>query len=339
MKKQIVLSVVAAVLFLCGLALMLFVAPGRAGRSEDTTPTTPTSVQQDTTAAEEPTTTDGPVETDPPETVPPAETTPPEEKGLTASHAFVFDCAEGRYLYIGGSENEQVAPASLTKLMTAYVALQYLPEDQVVTVGQEVRWIAANSSVAWLAPGHKLTVRMLIQGLIMQSGNDAAYTLAVAGGRAIGDDTGMDAKKAYDLFVEEMNATAREMGLTGTHFENPDGIDENGHYSTVADLVKLSLTVMEDECIMEFASTQKAKVWFESGENCTWVNSNLLLDPSSSFYCAQAVGLKTGSTSRAGKCLISLFATDDGYLLVGVLGCPEDRDRYADTLKLYNEYK
>ena len=394
MKKQIALSVIAALLFLCGLMLMLYIAPNlgaESGQNGTTLPdttapsttdkgtTVPDTTKPDTTVPDttvpdttvpdttvpdttEPETTEPPTTvppttappttqppttqpptTEPPTTVPP--TTSPEYEyapgtlGLAARYAFAFDCSEGRFVYHGGSRTASVAPASLTKLMTALVVLEHMDPGAVVTVGQEVTWIAANSSVAWLAPGQKLTVKMLIQGLIMQSGNDAAYTLAVACGRVIRGDSNLEARAACQAFVDEMNATARKLGMNGTQYKNPDGIDESGHYTTVNDLVTLSLAAMKNSIIMEFAGMHYSFVTFESGQTAPWTNSNLLLDKNSDYYCEAAIGLKTGSTSGAGKCLIALFKTDDGYLLTGVLGCPSDKTRYTDTLTLYDKFK
>lgn len=343
MTKKQMLSVLAAGIFLCGIVLMLLVVPSM---NPGTTPTEPDDVSITTTeddisvfVTDPPT--DPPTEppTEPP-TYPPAETMPPETLSLTAEYGFAYDCSTQRFLYIGGDPEAQLAPASLTKLLTAYVVLEYMQPDQIVTVGNEVTWIDPMSSIAFLQPGHKLTVEMLIQGLIMQSGNDAAYTLAVACGRQIAEDPQLDRRKACDLFVAEMNAQAKNLGMENTQFKNPDGIDEAGHYTTVYDLVTLSQVVMENQIIMKYAGMATADVRFASGETCTWQNSNYLLHEDKSCFAPDAVGLKTGSTSGAGKCLISLFRREDGsHLMVGVLGSDTDDIRYTDTLILYNRYR
>ncbi len=334
-KKQLMLPVFSAIVFLCGLLLMF----GLSANPPVDTPA-PTSV---TDPAQEVISTDPPVtlppETDPPVTEPP-ETTPPAEMTLTATSAFVYHTGEDRYLYIGGDGDQKLAPASLTKLLTAYTALSCLSEDTVVTVGDEVTWIDPNSSVAQLQPGHQLTVKTLIQGMMLPSGNDASYAIAVAGGRALAENPELDRKTAYRLFIDEMNAQARLLGMTGTHFANPDGIDEEGHYTTIHDLVTLAKAVMDIPMIMEYAAMPEAEAVFASGETITWKNSNLLLHEETEYYTASAVGLKTGSTQNAGACLISLFRQEDGnYLIVGVLGSTGNNERYDDTLILYNRYQ
>lgn len=335
MSKNVFLSIAAALLFVLGLVVMITVTPSVAQDPPETwdVTTEPVTTGPETT---EPETTEAP--TAPP--TEPADATPPAQLALTAAKAFVYDCGDGQLLYAGGNMEEAAAPASLTKLMTALVALEHLREDALVTVGEEITWIDPNSSIAALQVGDQLTVRMLVQGLLMQSGNDAAYTLAVAGGRAIADAPELDRQQALGVFVDEMNRQCREMGLVNTHFMNPDGIDQEGHYTCCADLIAISLLALENETIMEFSGMASAYVVFESGQDYVWENSNYLLHEDLSFYTPEAIGLKTGSTELAGKCLLSAFRREDGsILLIGVLGSTGDGERYTDTLTLYDLYK
>lgn len=326
--RQTTLSIVAAVLFVVGLMTMIILTP-----IANTTPTTEPGLS--TTVPE---TTEEP--TEPPTTLPPDTqlSSQEAEDQLSARYAFVYSTKEDRLLYLRGDSQEPVSPASLTKLLTAKVALTYLKPETEITVGDEITWIDPDSSIAGLQEGQRLSADQLIAGLLLQSGNDAAYTLAVAGGRAISDDQTLDGRQAVSVFVEQMNRQAALLGMTGTHFENPDGIDGDSHYTTVQDLLTLTLTVLEEPTILQYCATQKAEVTFSSGESYTWYNSNSLLDPESDYYREQAVGLKTGSTSQAGKCLISLFRDGEDYLIVGVLGSTDDDSRYTDTLLLYQSY-
>jgi len=340
-KKQLILPIIAAILFISGLLLMLFVAPNAA---------------KDPSATEAPLNTTDPVAeviaTDPniPEPTEPPVTEPPlpatvtvstSDIGLTAAMGFVYDTELEHLLYMGGDGDAPVCPASLTKLLTAYTARQFMDPQTIVTVGEEITWIDPDSSRAWIDIGYELSVEMLIQGMLMPSGNDAAYTLAVAGGRVLAEDPELDRQQAFSLFVDEMNAQARQLGMKNSHFMNPDGIDAEGHYTTMNDLVILSQAVLEDALIMKYAGMAKADVVFASGETITWHNSNYLLHPEFElFYTPEAIGLKTGSTDLAGKCLISVFRqSNDSYLIVGVLGSPENEDRFTDTLLLYNLYQ
>lgn len=279
--------------------------------------------------------------TAPPETTLPVETQPPfpdPDFALTASHAFVYDLQTDTMLFVKGDPEEKLAPASLTKLFTAYTAMRYLESDQVLSAGEEVDWIDPDSSRAFIYNGQQVTADMCVEGMLVSSGNDAAYILAVAAGRAILNDPDLAAHAAFSSFVGEMNVQVLNQGLTGTHFANPDGIDSPGHYTTMNDLVLISKLALDNDLICKFAGTPKDSVTYASGQSTTWMNTNLLLHPESGYYCEYATGLKTGSTDDAGNCLLSTFFTEDAQLLIGVLGCPEDTDRYRDTLQLFSHY-
>ena len=274
----------------------------------------------------------------------PEETTEPEPEWiapdfeLASAYAFVYDSATDSMIFTKGDQQALVAPASLTKLYSSYVALQFLDPETVITVGSEVNLIDPDSSVAYIYSGQKITVEMCVEGMLLQSGNDAAYILGVAAGRAISGNPTLSETAALGLFAGKMNEIAIENGLENTHFSNPDGIDAPGHYTTLEDLAKISRLVLKNPLIRKYAAMATDEVTYVSGEVRSWKNTNELLQPDSQFYCPDAFGLKTGSTTNAGKCLISAFYYENGYLLIGVLGCPEDLQRYVDTLNLYHHF-
>lgn len=311
----------------------------------DTTETTESTETTETTESNETThSTSKPPATSKPTTKPSSKPSSsasvPDTHVLSASHAFVYDMATGKYLYTYGDKNEHIAPASITKLFSAYVALQYLSPETVITAGEEVSWIDPQSSRAWIYRGQRLKVQTCIEGMIIPSGNDAAYILAVAAGRAIAGDAQLSARSAFDTFVAEMNRQAQNLGLSGTHFKNPDGIDEDGHYTTLADLVAIGKLSLNNTIIAKAAATNYTTGTYVSGESYEWSNSNLLIRQSyPQYYTKDACGLKTGSTQNAGNCLLSAFKKGDSYLLICVMGCPQYNDRFDDTLSLYNEYK
>ncbi len=271
-------------------------------------------------------------------TAPPSIAPIPDLFALSAEYAFVYDTDTEQFLHIKGDLDTRVAPASLTKLFSALVALEYMQPEEVVTIGEEISWVDSKSSMAWLQKGHKITVDMLIGGMMLPSGNDAAYALAVAAGRRICADESMSARNAKDAFVAQMNRQAQFFGLTDSNFCNPDGIDQAGHYMTMRDLVRLSEISMENAVIRKYACMAELTAPIESGHIVNWKNSNLLLHPESKYYISEAVGLKTGSTTKAGKCLLSAFIKEYGHLIVGVLGSPEDEQRYEDTIVLYENF-
>ena len=334
-----VLLVALTVVLLCAYCGVLYACPGPASVPViETTPTfAPTQSTQMTEAERQ--------EEITPETVPPTvalqvsgKPSADPDYQLTARNAFVYDCISGQLLFTLGDMEKQIAPASLTKLFTAYVALQYLDPEMMVTCGKETTWIDPASSVAWVGPGDRVTVELLIEGMMMQSGNDAAYATAVAAGRILAEDPEYPAKQAVARFMEEVNAQAVALGLTGTHFATPDGMDTFDHYTTATDMLSIALLAMEHPLLRHYSSLSKASVMYENGETHTYHSTNYLLQPDSKYYCPDACGMKTGTTKKAGSCLMSLFHNGEGYILIGVFGCPKYEDRFADALQLYALY-
>ena len=270
----------------------------------------------------------------------PAETTPawmtfPADRALTAQQYFVYDCETGTFLNASGEPGEKVYPASITKLFTAYVALQYLQADKNITAEDALDLVYPGSSVAELQKGDKVTVRLLIEAMMLPSGNDAAYVLAVAAGRVIAGSSA-SAQEAANAFVVAMNSQAKALGMTDTHFANPDGIHMDSHYSSFADLALMGTLVLEDPVLMAYVGTATDTVTLQSGQK-DWKNTNALIHPESQYYCPYAIGLKTGQTPSAGSCLLSAFEYEGRTMIVGVFGCPDVEDRFADTLQLFNE--
>lgn len=278
--------------------------------------------------------------TDPtlPPTEPPTWPTYPEDREITTQQAFVYDCSADEFLYISGSEDETVYLASITKIFTAHVALQYLEPEAEVTVGDELDMVVWGSSVADLEKGNVLTVEMLIEAMMLPSGNDAAYTLAAAAGRAIDGDPELSASAAVNVFMAQMNQEARLQGMLNTHFVNPDGIHDADHYSSMGDLALLGKLALESPAIVRCCTVARDMVTPIEGRSFAWKNTNELIDPASEYYCPVCLGLKTGQTPNAGSCLLSAFDLDGRQIIIGVFGCPETEDRFPDTLQLLQMY-
>lgn len=260
----------------------------------------------------------------------------PADRELLAKQYFVYDYKTDSFTTISGQEDDKVYPASITKLFTAYVAMQYLQPDTVYIAGDVLDLVAWGSSVAKIEKGDKLTGLQLIAAMLLPSGNDAAYILASEAGWVIADDPSLSAAAAVQVFVEKMNSLAKELGMTGTNFVNPDGIHDENHYTTFHDLVILGRICLENTTIMRNAGTTKEEIVLH-GETIEWKNTNALVDPESPYYCPHATGLKTGQTPDAGSCLLSSFRKSGRFYLIGVFGCPEENDRFDDTLQLFNQ--
>ncbi len=273
-----------------------------------------------------------------PETTEPEPTwmTFPEDRQITATQAFVYDCQAESFVYLSGKETDKVYPASITKLFTAYVAMQFLEPSGTITAGDVLDLVGPGSSVAEIKKGDTLTVEQLVEAMLLPSGNDASYMLAAEVGWIIANDRTISASRAVQKFIDEMNGQARAKGMTGTHFTNPDGYHDSNHYTNHKDMVTIGKLALENPTIMQYAIIPTEDVML-GGEMKQWKNTNQLINPQSEYYCPYATGLKTGQTPSAGSCLLSSFDVKGQKYLIGVFGCPEIEDRFADTLQLLNE--
>jgi D-alanyl-D-alanine carboxypeptidase (penicillin-binding protein 5/6) len=225
---------------------------------------------------------------------------------VTARAALVVDLDAGQTLY-ALRPNEPLPPASTAKLMTALVTVRRA--DLKARVVVSVRAAGTPGSRMGLVAGETLTVRDLLYGLLLPSGNDAAVALAehVAGSEA--------------AFVRLMNEAAAELGLRGTRFTNAHGNDEPGETTSAADLVLMVRAVLAYPLLAQIVATPSVQT---AGRALT--NTNELLG-----VYRGADGVKTGTTDLAGECLVASVTRDGHRLLTVVLG---SQDRYADTRAL-----
>ena len=255
------------------------------------------------------------------------------QTAVGAKSAFLYDSSLN-VVFAKGDLNGKIYPASITKLYTAYVALQYLEPSDVITAGEELSFVGKGSTIAYIVRGHRLTAEMLVQGMMLPSGNDAAYVLAAGAGRAILEDENASATDAVAAFMSAVNDHALADGLTGTHFSVPDGYHRDDHYTTMGDLLKIALLVTENETITRYTGLLSARVTYHSGETNNWTNTNRLLDPASKYYRENAIGLKTGHTAQSGYCLLAAEKRGDRLVITGVFGCQTVDGRFADTVTL-----
>jgi D-alanyl-D-alanine carboxypeptidase (penicillin-binding protein 5/6) len=238
---------------------------------------------------------------------------PSDGPAIQAPAAVLFQPDTGEVVY-ERADTERRPIASTTKLMTALLTLERADLDDTVTA---VPYAAAPAeSLMGLRAGERVTVRDLMEGLLLASGNDAAATLAV---RVSG---------TRDAFVRDMNRRARELGLRDTHFANPIGLDDPRNYSSAADLAKLALLLLRDPF---FARTvDRTQVSVGTGmRRRTLVNRNTLVRT-----VPWVSGVKTGHTSQAGYVLVGAARRDGVRLVSAVLGDSSEAARDADTLAL-----
>ncbi|MBI3529737.1 MAG: D-alanyl-D-alanine carboxypeptidase [Betaproteobacteria bacterium] len=235
-----------------------------------------------------------------------------------SSKSYLLVDFQSRQILAARNPNERVEPASLTKLMTAYVVFDALREKRITLVQP-----FSVSEKAWHAPGARMfltvaesvPVEALLNGMIVQSGNDAAIALAegVAG--------------TEEAFVDTMNREAARLGLKNSHFVNATGLPNPQHYSTASDLATLSRAIIEE--FPQYFPMYKVREYRHN--NITQYNRNRLLgrDPF-------VDGLKTGYTESAGFCMIATAQRKDRRLIAVVLNAGSENGRAVDAQKLLN---
>ena len=222
----------------------------------------------------------------------------PVRPSIKASALYLIELKSGRVL-LEKDATRRLPPASLTKLMTALVAMEAATPEQVVRVDR--RALVHRSSLK-LHPGEQFLLRDLLTAMLVTSANDACEAIAWH----VGGDAGR--------FVTMMNERARTLGLKNTHFANACGFDAPGHYSTAADLAKLTGQALQVPAISMMVRTVTRDIASVDGARQVLLRSTneLLLDP-------DVNGVKTGYTSKAGRCLIaSMFKDGHRLLLVGL---------------------
>ncbi len=225
----------------------------------------------------------------------------------------IIEAPCGALLY-GSNEHAQLPPASLAKIATALVAYERSDLDTVVDVRVNSGLLVAStgSTVMGLRPGVRMTMRDLMHGLLLVSGNDAAIAIAEAvGGRT-------------SEFVALMNEKAVEMGLRNTRFANPHGLDEAGLYTSAYDVALLGQALL---AVPELASIVSTKSYQAAWDGPLLWNGNALLN----LY-PEALGVKIGYTERAGQTIVAAAERDGRRIIVSVLG---SQDRYTDAIALF----
>lgn len=234
---------------------------------------------------------------------------PVKAEAVSARRAYVLDAVSGRELFVRNPDERSLI-ASTTKIMTALIVCEQCNVLDRMRIPKEA--VGIEGSSMYLKEGEVLTLQELLYGLMLSSGNDAAVALAIYCGGTV------------EGFAELMNDKARNLGLTGTHFENPNGLDSPGHYSTARDLAKLAAYAMKNPIFYKTVSAKSVRI----GERCL-TNHNKLL-----WKLEGADGVKTGFTKAAGRILVS-SATRQGRRIIGVtIDAPDD---WNDHCQLLNE--
>ena len=244
-----------------------------------------------------------------------AEQVVPAPPQLAATAYVLMDAVSGNIL-VQNNGDQRLPPASLTKLMTAYMATLEIRRGQIgekdlVTISENA-WRTGGSRM-FIQVGTQVSVSDLLHGIIIQSGNDASVAIAehIAGSEG--------------AFVDMMNTTAQRIGMDNSHFMNATGLPDPEHYASAADMAKLARAIIYEDPEHYAIYSQKEFFW----NNIKQPNRNLLL-----WRDKTVDGLKTGHTEEAGFCLVSSAVRDGMRLVTVVFGTKSEQARAAETQKL-----
>lgn len=256
---------------------------------------------------------------------------------ITAANAVVMNADTNLVLYQKAG-SDKIAPASTAKMLTALTVLDYCSPKDEITVGSEIEMIHADSSRAWLYQGDTMTVRQLLIALMLPSGNDAAYTFAVHTGKKIAGDGSMTNEQAIEVFMDKVNEKAGALGARDSNFVVPDGYDAEGQYTTACDLAIIAKACLENPCMAEIVASNTSSEKWANGREVTYNNTNELLNPSSPYYRSEVIGIKTGTSSLGGACVISAAVINGETYICVVMGSTEDA-RFQDSILIYDEIR
>lgn len=220
--------------------------------------------------------------------------------------------------------DERVYPASLTKIMTCLVALERGNlTDEVEVDGALFEGMDADASIVGLIDGEKLSLEELLYCLMVPSANDASL---VVGAHIAG---------SVEAFVELMNQKAQELGCTGTHFVNPDGLHDEEHYTTARDMMTITKAALQSETFRTLCGTASHEVPATNASSSRMIyTTNYFMSSiiTGKYYWEKVSGVKTGFTTPAGRCLVTLVEEGDFSYLSVVLGCESPYDENGEPV-------
>ena len=243
------------------------------------------------------------------------------------------DTRDEQAIYAVDSD-DLIYPASTLKMITALTVLDAADPDDSVRVGTEIYIPPLDCSRASLEYGMTLTVRELLEGLLLPSGADAAYALGVYCGRKLEGNDSLSYEDAIDTFVAAMNRKAAEIGAAHTTARNVVGLDDKEQRTTAEDILRIAKVFLANPVLSEICGLPTAKITSEEGKTISLKNTNKMLLANSGYYNGNVAGVKTGTTTRAGNCLVSVFTVQDEQYLCIVMNSSY-YGKFTDTQKLF----
>lgn len=246
----------------------------------------------------------------------------PDSISVSAKSAVLME-GDGRKIVWSKNPRERLPMASTTKIMTALAALENYPDLSAV-VKIDAKACGVEGSSVYLKAGEELTMKQLLQALLLESANDAACAIAIA------------VSGSVEKFAVLMNDTAQKLGMENSHFTNPHGLDHEEHYTTAEDMAILTAYALKNKDFSEIVSTYKTTIPMNGDEGTRLLlNHNKLLK-----YYDGAIGVKTGFTKRSGRCLVSAAKRDGVTMIAVTLSAPDDWNDHRAMLDLgFASYK
>lgn len=249
---------------------------------------------------------------------------------IVGEAAIVVDMNTGYTLYEKNIQAQHY-PASITKIMTATLALENLKMEDIITFSHDAVYsIEPGSSSAYAEEGEQLTVEQCLYGLMLISGNDLANGLgeAVAG--------------SMDAFAQKMTEKAVELGCIGTQFKNAHGLHDEGHYTTAYDMAVIAINAYRNhESFRTLCSTVRYDVPPTNlcSETRYWLNNNRMIREGEEYYYPECIGGKTGFTNEAGGTLVTYANLNNRQVMCVILKSTNSASAYSDTMTLYDYIK
>ena len=237
------------------------------------------------------------------------------QANAVSAHCFVLYDPLTKDILLQRNMNKIVSMASTTKIMTGLIVCELGNLDEIVTITKNM--ITVEGSSIGLQVNDKISKLNLLYGLMLESGNDAANTLAIATAGSLKE------------FAKLMNDKAREIGMKNTSFVTPSGLDDKNHYTTAYDMALLAAYAMKNETFGKVVSTKKyISIYNDNDTRRTYYNHNRLLSS-----CEGVEGIKTGFTKKSGRCLVTSCTRNGSRLIAVTLNAPSD---WNDHKELYN---
>lgn len=259
------------------------------------------------------------------------------EPNIVGQAAISIDADTGEVIY-SKNPDQKIYPASTTKLLTALLLTKNKKPTDILEYSNSAKEqpeYSISKNIHPLTVGEKMSADTVMQGLLVYSGNDMAYVIASNILGKINDST----NETKNNFSSVMNKEVQALGLKNTHFVTPNGLHDDNHYSTAYDMSKLAKIAFENKWIYDTISKQKSDAYTEDKVKLSLTNTNKILDPKQPVYDKTCIGGKTGSTSKAGRCLIALY-NRNGKKIIGIVmksqDDPKDLQVFKDMGNLIN---